>query len=101
MKDLLAAIAGLQSKPPEVVSDTFAENGLVRLLVRADSRITVEIDPHAAKEFEADEIEQHLIALVRAAPVPVPEEPEPEPEPDEPPPPSNADIIAGIRDRKR
>lgn len=101
MDDLLAALAELQFLPAEIVSDTFADHGLVRLLVRSDSTITVEIDPYAAEDVEVGEVERHVLALVRAASVPVPEPAPAEPEPPAPPPPTNAEIIASIRDKKR
>lgn len=98
MNELLAALAEIRApRPVDVVSDTFAEHGLVRVIVRSDATVTVEIDPYAAMEVGAEDVERHLFQLVAAAEFPPP----PEPEPERPAPESNADFIARMRKRKK
>lgn len=72
MGDLLSALSDAAARPVEVVSDTHAANGLVRLIVRSDASISVEIDPYAAEDTSLADIERHLTALFRAASIPEP-----------------------------
>lgn len=72
MDALRAALGKVGPRPVEVVSDSYADNGLVRLIVRSDASITVEIDAYAAEETRVSDIERHLTELFRAAKVPDP-----------------------------
>lgn len=74
MDDFLSALSEVDSRPVEIVSDTHAANGLVRLIVRSDASISVEIDPYAAEDTPVADIERHLTDLFRAAGIPDPSE---------------------------
>ncbi|MDA1362680.1 hypothetical protein O1R50_23870 [Glycomyces luteolus] len=73
MNELLSALARVDTPKVEVVSDTDADNGLLRLIVRSDSTISVEIDPYAAEDVSVGEVERHLRRLFNAAKFPKPQ----------------------------
>ncbi|WP_157930541.1 hypothetical protein [Glycomyces xiaoerkulensis] len=83
LADLRSVLSEVGEKPVEVVSDTFAANGLVRLVVRSDASITVEVDPYAAGEVPVSDIERHLTDLFRDAKKPKPQAPKSNTEKDE------------------
>jgi hypothetical protein len=72
MDALRAALGKIGPRPVEVVSDSYAGDGLVRLTVRSDGTVSVEIDAYAAEEARVSDIERHLTELFRAAKVPDP-----------------------------
>lgn len=76
MSELLSALARVDTPKVEVVSDTDADNGLVRLVVRSDDTISVEIDPYAAEDVSVSEVERHLRELFNAAKFPKPQDDE-------------------------
>lgn len=70
MNELRSALARIGPAKVEVVSDASAGDGLVRLVIRSDSSITVEIDPYAAEEVSVGEVERHLRELFKSATFP-------------------------------
>lgn len=77
MDELMSALSTAGPRRVETVSDSYAGDGLVRLIVRSDASISVEIDPYAAEEASTGEIERHLLALFTAASIPDPSKSEP------------------------
>ncbi|THV26789.1 hypothetical protein [Glycomyces paridis] len=75
MDDLLSALSETGTRKVETVSDTFAGDGLVRLLIWSDASVQVEIDAYAAEGASVSEIERHLVELFTAASIPDPAKP--------------------------
>jgi hypothetical protein len=70
MNDLLSALARVDAPKVEVVSDAHADNGLVRLIVRSNGTVSVEIDAYAVEDVSVGTVERHLRELFNAAKFP-------------------------------